>query len=215
MRRYVPELAQVAGRAVHEPWKLAHAAGGLSGADRRSRRGRRATAGAHGDDSRHHVTISAPARQLLRAKDLADSRYFEPLDVAALARAARLSPAHFSREFRRAFGESPHQYLLTRRLERAAALLRTTDRSVADICITVGLRSIGSFTTSFGRPTGSRRLPTALPFRRPPIGRGSRPASWPPMRGLAAGRRRPERPSLAPAARAGANDPAWVGLTSR
>ena len=75
-----------------------------------------------------------PARHLLRAKDLADARYAEPLDVDDLAAAAGLSRAHFSREFRRAFGESPHAYLLTRRLERAAALLRTTDRSVADIC---------------------------------------------------------------------------------
>ena len=91
-----------------------------------------------------------PARHLLRAKDLADARYREPLDVPALARAARLSPAHFSREFRRAFGETPHQYLLTRRLERAAALLRTTDKPIAQICLAVGLRSLGSFTTSFG-----------------------------------------------------------------
>lgn len=95
-----------------------------------------------------------PARHLLRAKDLVDARYREALDVETLARAARLSPWHFSREFRREFGESPHQYLLTRRLERAAALLRTTDRSVADICLTVGLRSVGSFTTSFGRMFG-------------------------------------------------------------
>ena len=71
-----------------------------------------------------------PARHLLRAKDLIDARYREPLDVPALARAAHLSPAHFSREFRKAFGETPHQYLLTRRLERAAALLRNTDRTV-------------------------------------------------------------------------------------
>ena len=92
-----------------------------------------------------------PARHLLRAKDLADARYFEPLDVDDLAGAAGLSRAHFSREFRRAFGESPHAYLLTRRLERAAALLRTTDRSVADICFSVGLQSVGSFTTSFTR----------------------------------------------------------------
>ena len=112
------------------------------------------------------MTFLAPGRQLLRAKDLADSRYFEPLDVAALARAARLSPAHFSREFRRAFGESPHQYLLTRRLERAAALLRTTDRSVADICLTVGLRSVGSFTTSFGRAYG--KSPTEYRAAFPP-----------------------------------------------
>ena len=95
-----------------------------------------------------------PARHLLRAKDLADARYAEELTVADLARAAGLSRAHFSHEFRRAFGESPHAYLLTRRLERAAALLRTTDRSVADICVSVGLRSVGSFTTSFGRAYG-------------------------------------------------------------
>jgi AraC-like DNA-binding protein len=94
------------------------------------------------------------ARHLLRAKDLVDARYREPLDVSALARAANLSPAHFSREFRGAFGETPYQYLLTRRLERAAALLRNTDRSIVDICLTVGLRSVGSFTTSFGRAYG-------------------------------------------------------------
>jgi AraC-like DNA-binding protein len=95
-----------------------------------------------------------PARHLLRAKDLADARYFEPLDVDDLARAAGLSRAHFSREFKRAFGESPHGYLLTRRLERAAALLRNTDRSVADICFSVGLSSVGSFTSSFTRTYG-------------------------------------------------------------
>jgi AraC-like DNA-binding protein len=105
-------------------------------------------------------------RHLLRAKDLVDARYGDPLDVPALARAAYLSPAHFSREFRRTFGETPHQYLLTRRLERAAALLRTTDRSVADICLTVGLRSVGSFTTSFGRLFGLS--PTAYRASYPP-----------------------------------------------
>jgi AraC-like DNA-binding protein len=107
-----------------------------------------------------------PARHLLRAKDLADARYFEPLGVDDLARAAGLSRAHFSREFRRAFGESPHSYLLTRRLERAAALLRNTDRSVADICLSVGLRSVGSFTTSFTRTFG--RSPTAYRAAFPP-----------------------------------------------
>jgi AraC-like DNA-binding protein len=76
------------------------------------------------------------------------------LGVDDLARAAGLSRAHFSREFRRAFGESPHSYLLTRRLERAAALLRNTDRSVADICFSVGLQSVGSFTSSFTRTYG-------------------------------------------------------------
>jgi AraC-like DNA-binding protein len=107
-----------------------------------------------------------PARHLLRARDLADRRYAEPLDVPDLARAARLSPAHFSREFARAFGETPHRYLLTRRLERAAALLRSTDRSVADICMTVGLSSVGSFTTSFGRMYGLS--PTAYRAMYPP-----------------------------------------------
>ena len=100
------------------------------------------------------VTIQPPARHLLRAKDLIDARYREPLDVPTLAHAARLSEAHFSREFRRTFGETPHQYLLTRRLERAAALLRNTDRSISEICFAVGLRSVGSFTTSFGRAFG-------------------------------------------------------------
>src|SRR3989475_9493749 len=100
------------------------------------------------------MAFAPPARHLLRARDLADARYFEPLGVDDLARAAGLSRAHFSREFRRAFGEPPHAYLLTRRLERAAALLRTTDRSVAGICFTVGLQSVGSFTTSFTRTYG-------------------------------------------------------------
>jgi len=112
------------------------------------------------------MAVVPPVRHLLRAKDLADSRYREPLDVPALARAAHLSPAHFSREFRRTFGETPHQYLLTRRLERAAALLRTTDRTVSDICLTVGLRSVGSFTTSFGKLFGLS--PTAYRDSFPP-----------------------------------------------
>jgi AraC-like DNA-binding protein len=107
-----------------------------------------------------------PARHLLRAKDVADARYVEPLGVDDLAGAAGLSRAHFSREFRRVFGESPHAYLLTRRLERAAALLRTTDRSVADICFSVGLRSVGSFTTSFTRSYGMP--PTAYRAEYPP-----------------------------------------------
>ena len=108
------------------------------------------------------------ARHLLRAKDLADARYFEPLDVSDLARAAGLSRAHFSREFRSAFGDPPHAYLLTRRLERAATLLRITDRSVADICFSVGLQSVGSFTTSFTRTYGAS--PTAYRAAFPPAG---------------------------------------------
>jgi AraC-like DNA-binding protein len=107
-----------------------------------------------------------PVRHLLRARDLADARYFEPLSVADLARAAGLSRGHFSREFRRAFGEPPHAYLLTRRLERAAALLRTTDRCVAEICMMVGLTSVGSFTSTFTRTYG--RSPTAYRASCPP-----------------------------------------------
>jgi AraC-like DNA-binding protein len=112
------------------------------------------------------VAYAPPARHLLRAKDLADSHYAEPLGVEDMAREAGLSRAHFSREFRRAFGDSPHAYLLTRRLERAAALLRSTDRQVADICFSVGLASLGSFTTSFTRTYGVS--PTAYRERHPP-----------------------------------------------
>ena len=112
------------------------------------------------------MRLVPPERHLLRAKDLVDAHYSDPLDVDDLARAAGLSRAHFSREFRRAFGDSPHAYLLTRRLERAAALLRSTDRSVASICFSVGLRSVGSFTTSFTRAYGM--TPTAYRASFPP-----------------------------------------------
>jgi AraC-like DNA-binding protein len=95
-----------------------------------------------------------PARYLLRAKDLADARYAEPITVDDMASAAGLSRAHFSRMFSRTFGESPRSYLQTRRLERAAALLRYTERSVAEITVMVGLQSVGSFTTSFARVYG-------------------------------------------------------------
>ena len=117
---------------------------------------------------RHDAPVpSVPTpRHLLRARDAVDARYAEPLPVTELARVAGLSPAHFSREFRRAFGESPHAYLLTRRLERAASLLRRTDRSVADVCALVGLTSVGSFTSSFTRAYG--RPPTAYRAERPP-----------------------------------------------
>ena len=107
-----------------------------------------------------------PARHLLRAKDLADARYSERVEVEDMAGAAGLSKAHFSREFRRAFGESPHHYVLTRRLERAAALLRMTDWTVGEICVSVGLSSLGSFTTSFKRAYGS--TPTTYRDNQPP-----------------------------------------------
>jgi AraC-like DNA-binding protein len=112
------------------------------------------------------MTFVPPERHLQRAKDLADARYAEPLDVNDLARAAGLSRAHFSREFRQAFGETPHAYLLTRRLERAAAMLRMTDNSVAEICFSVGLHSVGSFTSSFTRTYGVS--PTAYRVKFPP-----------------------------------------------
>jgi AraC-like DNA-binding protein len=115
------------------------------------------------------MRLVPPARHLLRAKDLADARYFEPLTVDDLARAAGLSRAHFSREFRRTFGETPHGYLLTRRLERAAALLRTTDLPVVEVCLSVGLRSLGSFTTTFTRTFGAS--PTAYRARFAPAAR--------------------------------------------
>jgi AraC-like DNA-binding protein len=114
------------------------------------------------------LTFVPPARHLLRARDLADARYTERVTVDDMARAAGLSRAHFSREFRRAFGVAPHAYLLTRRLERAASLLRMTDRSVADVCFSVGLASVGSFTTSFTRTYGCS--PTAYRAKFPPAG---------------------------------------------
>jgi AraC-like DNA-binding protein len=112
------------------------------------------------------VKFVPPARHLLKAKDLADARYWESIGVEQMADAAGLSRAHFSREFRAAFGESPHSYLLTRRMERAAALLRNTDRSVAEVCFSVGLQSVGSFTTSFKSTYGV--TPTAYRASYPP-----------------------------------------------
>jgi AraC-like DNA-binding protein len=113
-----------------------------------------------------HVPV---ARHLLRARDLADARYSDALTVADMAGAAGLSPAHFSRCFKAAFGESPHQYLLTRRLERAAALLLATDWTVAAIGVAVGVQSIGSFTTSFRRMYGM--TPQAYRATHPPAAR--------------------------------------------
>lgn len=107
-----------------------------------------------------------PERHLLRAKDLADGRYHESIDVEDMAAVAGLSRAHFSREFRRVFGEPPHRYLLERRLERAAALLRNTDMRVNEICLSVGLASVGSFTSSFTKRFG--KSPTTYRAEHPP-----------------------------------------------
>lgn len=119
--------------------------------------------------SAYHGRVSSPkptARHLVRARDLADTRYADHLKVDDMASAAFMSRAHFSREFKKAFGESPYSYLLTRRLERAATLLRSTDWSVADICVAVGLSSVGSFTSSFTASYG--RSPTAYRAHFPP-----------------------------------------------
>jgi AraC-like DNA-binding protein len=118
------------------------------------------------------MVFPPPERHLLRAKDLADAGYRERLTVADMAAAAGLSKAHFSRVFHRAFGESPHHYLLTRRLERAAALLRMTDWTVAEICFSVGLSSVGSFTTSFKRAYG--QTPTIYRASQPPAALAAR-----------------------------------------
>jgi len=93
-------------------------------------------------------------RRLRRAKDRMDREYAQPLDVPALARTALMSPAHFSRRFRDAFSESPYSYLMTRRIERAQALLRRGDLSVTDVCFAVGCTSLGSFSTRFTELVG-------------------------------------------------------------
>jgi AraC-like DNA-binding protein len=93
-------------------------------------------------------------RRLLRARDTIDRSYAAPLDVAALARVAHVSPAHFARQFRAVFGETPHRYLQRRRIERAMELLRDTDRPVTAICLDVGFASLGTFSRTFGAVVG-------------------------------------------------------------
>jgi transcriptional regulator GlxA family with amidase domain len=91
---------------------------------------------------------------MLRARDAMDRTYAEPLDVAALARIALCSEAHFIRTFRATFGETPHRYLQRRRVERAMHLLRTSDRTVTDICLDVGFTSLGTFSRTFREIVG-------------------------------------------------------------
>ena len=91
---------------------------------------------------------------LRRARDLIDREYARPLDVPAMARTALMSPAHFSRRFRAAYGETPYSYLMTRRIERAKALLRRGELSVTDVCMAVGCTSLGSFSTRFTELVG-------------------------------------------------------------
>ncbi|MGC1165285.1 MAG: helix-turn-helix transcriptional regulator [Solirubrobacterales bacterium] len=100
---------------------------------------------------------------LRRARDLIDREYARPLEVAALARAALMSTAHFSRQFRAAYGETPYGYLMTRRIERAQALLRRGDLPVGEVCMAVGCSSLGSFSARFTELVGE--TPTAYRAR--------------------------------------------------
>src|SRR3954470_20344046 len=100
---------------------------------------------------------------LRRARDLIDRAYDRPLDVPALARAALMSPGHFSRQFRATYGETPYSYLMTRRIERAKALLRRGDLSVTEVCMAVGCTSLGSFSARFTDLVGE--TPTAYRAR--------------------------------------------------
>jgi AraC-like DNA-binding protein len=100
---------------------------------------------------------------LRRARDLMDREYARPLDVAALAREALMSTGHFARQFRAAYGETPYGYLMTRRIERAQALLRRGDLSVTEVCLAVGCTSLGSFSARFTQLVGE--TPTAYRAR--------------------------------------------------
>ncbi len=98
--------------------------------------------------------IHADLIRLRQARDRMDREYAEPLDVAALAGTALMSPGHFSRSFRAAFGETPYSYLMTRRIERAKALLRRGDLTVTEVCVAVGCTSLGSFSSRFTELVG-------------------------------------------------------------
>jgi transcriptional regulator GlxA family with amidase domain len=98
--------------------------------------------------------LNADLVRLRKARDTMDRDYAKPLDVPALARVALMSPGHFSRSFRAAFGETPYSYLMTRRIERAKALLRRGDMSVTDVCFAVGCSSLGSFSSRFTELVG-------------------------------------------------------------
>lgn len=95
------------------------------------------------------------ARHLLRVRDLIDRSYAEQLDLPALARSAHVSRAYFARSFKATFGETPHQYLMSRRMERAKAMLRKNELTVTDVCLAVGFTSLGSFSTQFRRFVGA------------------------------------------------------------
>jgi AraC-like DNA-binding protein len=123
-------------------------------------------------------------RRMLRARDAMDREYARPLDVATLARVAHVSQAHFIRTFRATFGETPHRYLQRRRVERAMFLLRTTDRSVTDVCFDVGFTSLGTFSRTFraivGEPPSAYRTGAGVPSEVPSCFamRWTRPSSF-------------------------------------
>jgi AraC-like DNA-binding protein len=125
----------------------------------------------------------ADLAHLRRARDLMDREYDRPLDVPEMARRALMSPAHFSRRFRAAYGETPYSYLMTRRIERAQQLLRRGDLSVTEVCLAVGATSLGSFSSRFTEivgmtPTAFRALDHAGVENLPPqtVMVGMRPA---------------------------------------
>jgi AraC-like DNA-binding protein len=111
--------------------------------------------------------------RLRRVRDRIDREYAQPLDVEALARGAHMSAGHLSREFKRAFGESPYGYLMTRRIERAMALLRRGDLSVTDVCFAVGCSSLGTFSTRFAELVG---MPPSTYRRRAALGTAELPS---------------------------------------
>ncbi|MET8644240.1 helix-turn-helix transcriptional regulator [Streptomyces sp. NPDC004074] len=135
--------------------------------------------------------------RLRRARDRMDREYAQPLDVPALARTALMSPGHFQRSFRAAYGETPYSYLMTRRIERAKALLRRGDLTVTEVCLAVGCTSLGSFSTRFTELVGES--PSAYRSRS-----HEQLAAIPPCVAKGLTRPRRSRPSAAPAVAAGA-----------
>ena len=123
------------------------------------------------------LVIEDRNRRMLRARDTMDRAFARPLDIPALARVAHVSPAHFSRQFRATFGETPHRYLQRRRVERAMELLRETDRPVTEICLDVGFNSLGTFSRTFRAVVGE----SPSSYRRRFAGEGATlriPACW-------------------------------------
>lgn len=136
-------VAKIDQRA-HAPGPAAP--GAWTSAPKRSSNGRRAKVDGVASANR---SVEETNRWMLRARDAIDREYARPLDIRALAKIAAVSEAHFIRTFRATFGETPHRYLQRRRVERAMALLRLTDRSVTDVCFDVGFTSLGTFSRTF------------------------------------------------------------------